>query len=125
MKYDDKVLMFEQLKEDGLDADFFYETLEKCGALKKNYREYLTTSPIDCDKELLRLENADYDLCCALLTMSLREDHFDNGRFERRQRRGQVRPIVERILAQIAPCQREHISSFSEKTLEALNGFYV
>ena len=36
----------------------------------------MTTEPINCNEELKRLESADYDLCSALLTMLLREDHF-------------------------------------------------
>ena len=71
-------------------VDAFYEALEKCNALKNNYFEYMTTQPVDCDTELQRLSTANYDLCCALITMLLREDHFSNGSFERRLRKGEV-----------------------------------
>lgn len=50
--------------------------LEETGDLKTNYWDYMTTEPINCNEELKRLECADYDLCSALLTMLLREDHF-------------------------------------------------
>ena len=74
MKIKDKIFLFEKLNyNEILGIDFFYDVLEKCDAVKYNYNEYMTTSPIDCDKELLRLPTADYDLCCALLTMLLRE----------------------------------------------------
>lgn len=45
--------------------------------------------------------NADYELCTALLTAILREDHFSNGSFERRQRAGQVDEILKRMVAEL------------------------
>lgn len=95
----DKISLFEQLnRNDVLELELFYEILEQCDALKINYHEHMTTAPINCDEELLRLPTADYEVCCALLSMLLREDHFSNGSFNRRQRRGQVKPIIERII---------------------------
>ena len=81
-----------------LRAELFYDILEECGDLKFNYHDYTTTRPIDCKQELLRLPTADYDTCCALLTMLLREDHFSNGIFDERQHNGEVRPIVDRMV---------------------------
>lgn len=121
-----KIVLFQKLNTEKItDAETFYETLEKCDALKTNYHDYMTTAPIDCDKELLRLPRADYDLCCALLTMLLREDHFCNGSFARRQRMGQVKPIVEQIIHLLESQNSPPITSFSEKAIESLNGFYV
>ena len=126
MKTYDKISLFEQLNHNNiLELKLFYEVLERCGALKTNYHEYMTTTPINCDEELLRLHTADYELCCALLTMLLREDHFSNGSFDRRQRRGQVKPIIERIINLLKQNNQTHILSFSEKALTSLNGFYV
>jgi hypothetical protein len=122
----EKIVLFQKLNTKKItDAETFYETLEKCDALKTNYHDYMTTAPIDCDKELLRLPRADYDLCCALLTMLLREDHFCNGSFARRQRMGQVKPIVEQIIHLLESQNSPTITSFSEKAIESLNGFYV
>lgn len=122
----EKIVLFQKLNTEKItDAETFYETLEKCDALKTNYHDYMTTAPIDCDKELLRLPRADYDLCCALLTMLLREDHFCNGSFARRQRMGQVKPIVEQIIHLLESQNSPKITSFSEKAIESLNGFYV
>lgn len=122
----DRIILFEKLNSDNvLKATDFFNLLEKCGVLKKNYYEYMTTAPIDCDKELLRLPTADYETCCALLTMLLREDHFCEGSFERRQRNGQVKPIIERILNLLLSKSITHKDSFSEKAIDALNGFYV
>ena len=76
----------------------YYSTLEKMGDIKNNYVDYMTTAPINVDKELERLQEADYELCSALLTMILREDHFSNGSFEKRYRQGQVQVIVKRMI---------------------------
>ena len=126
MKNYDKISLLEQLNcNQILKVEIFYKTLEECNALKTNYHDYMTTAPIDCDEELLRLPTADYELCCALITMLLREDHFNNGSFDRRQRRGHVKPIIERMIYLLAQQAKKHISAFSEKALESLNGFYV
>lgn len=99
MKHGDKLLLFKNLYLDNdFNVDVLYEALKECDALKSNYSEYMTSSPVDCDIELQRLCNADYDLCCALLTMLLREDHFCNGSFGRRHRAGQVKPVIKRII---------------------------
>lgn len=76
----------------------YYEALENLEDMKYNYGDYMITEPIDCNKELERLPEADYDLCCALLTMLLREDHFCNGSFERRYKAGEVQPILDRMI---------------------------
>ena len=77
----------------------YYEALENLEDMKYNYGDYMITEPIDCQEELKRLPEADYDLCCALLTMLLREDHFCNGSFERRYKAGEVKLILDRMLA--------------------------
>ena len=100
MNSSQKIALLSTLSSDCiLSVEPFYEVLENCGDYKFNYREYTTTRPIDCDQELLRLPHADYDTCCALLTMLLREDHFVDGAFEQRQLAGQVKPIIDRMLS--------------------------
>ena len=96
-KYD-KVSAIKELIDVPDTAEKYYELLENMGDLKTDYHSYATTEPINCDKELERVPNADYELCTALLTMILREDHFSNGSFERRQRLGQVNAILKRML---------------------------
>lgn len=54
----------------------YYSLLEDLGDLKGNYADYMTTEPINCNEELQRVANADYELCTALLTAILREDHL-------------------------------------------------
>ena len=126
MKTNERIAMLEKLMvNDVLRAEYFYNILEKCEVLKTNYNEYMTTAPIDCDEELRRLSTANYDLCCALITMLLREDHFSNGSFERRQKMGQVKPIIERIINFLKSMDAHSIQAFSEKALVSLNGYYV
>ena len=98
MSKNDKVNAIKELMDAPNTAEKYYELLENMGDLKTDYHTYTTTEPIDCDKELERVPNADYELCTALLTMILREDHFSNGSFERRQRMGQVNAILKRML---------------------------
>ena len=75
-----------------------YEALEEMGDLKTNYSDYMITGPINCDEELKRVTEADYELCTALLTMLLREDHFCNGSFGRRVEAGDVKILLERMI---------------------------
>ena len=97
MNNEDKHKELQRLKESVSESDY-YDTLEKMGDMKYNYGDYLITEPIDCDMEPARSKDADYELCCVLLTMLLREDHFSNGSFESRYRAGQVKPIVEKMI---------------------------
>lgn len=77
--------------------DRYYDQLENLDMIVYNYGSYLITEPINVDEELRRVFDADFDLCRALLTMLFREDHFDNGSFDTRVERGDVRLIVERM----------------------------
>lgn len=93
----------EKLKElvqnnEEISIDKYYSTLEEIGDYESNYKDYMTTAPINVDIELSRLSNSDYELCTALLTMILREDYFSNGSFEERYYKGQVIPILERMI---------------------------
>lgn len=126
MEISEKISMLKKLScSDILNEEKYYNTLEKCDALIDNYYEYMSTHPIDCDKELLRLPTADYSTCCALLTMLLREDHFSNGIFIRRLRAGQVKPIVDRMISILSAYNNQSPKQFSEKALMSLSGYYV
>ena len=99
MRNSEKYKILQDLKSaDYCSVSRYYEALENIGDIKYNYGDYMITEPIDCNKELERLPEADYDLCCALLTMLLREDHFCNGSFERRYKAGEVQPILDRMI---------------------------
>lgn len=87
-------------------VDEISSMLEKLGA-SREYDKWILTAPICLDFELCRTETADLSLCCALLTAILREDHFDNGCFEKRVRSGAVAGLLERIEAsQKEPLQK-------------------
>ena len=80
-------------------VDYFQALLEQMGDIKRNYGDFMTTAPINCDEELKRVETADYDLCCALFTMLFREDHFAQyGCFDNRYQKGDVQPIITRMI---------------------------
>lgn len=80
-------------------VDYYQDLLEKVGDIKCDYGNYMTTNPIDCNAELKRVDIADYDLCCALLTMLFREDHFAQyGCFDRRCEEGDVQRIIDRMI---------------------------
>lgn len=99
MEPQDKLQVLTTLQQkETAHVDHYYEALERIGDMKYHYYDYLITEPINCDKELERLPNADYDLCCALLTMLLREDHFCNGSFDERYKTGQIQPILQRMI---------------------------
>ena len=93
---EEKINCIKNIKETNLEFDNVYEMLEEIGDVKYNYTDYMITEPIKVDEELKRISNANYDLCAALLTMMLREDHFSNGSFEKRVGSGQVRVVLER-----------------------------
>lgn len=80
-------------------VDYYQELLEKVGSITHGYGDYMTTEPINCDEELKRTGTADWDLCCALLTMLFREDHFAQyGCFENRCEKGDVQRIIDRMI---------------------------
>lgn len=125
MKTSKKLYLLQELIDNNdLNEDRYYEVAEQCDIIKSNYFEYMSTSPINCDIELLRLPTSDFDTCCALFTMLLREEHFCNGSFIRRLEAGQVKPIMHRIILLLSE-NIKPIKQFSEKALEALNGYYV
>ena len=93
----EKILAIQYAIDHPNTEEQYYDLLERMGDLKKNYWDYMLTEPINCDIELKRLPMADYDLCAALLTMLLREDHFSNGALRERYEVGQVDAILRRM----------------------------
>ena len=126
MKISEKIKFLKSIpSSDELQEDFIRAAIYRCALLKKNYVDYMTTRPINCNLELLRLPSADYDLCCALLTMLLREDHFCNGTFSERIQNGDVKRVIDRLISITEGMDSAYITSFSEKALAAINGYYV
>ena len=98
MKTEEKIEMIQKtIEKKDPYIGLYAELLLSMGDMKLNYRDYMITEPINCSEELKRVFNADYDLCAALLTMVLREDHFSNGSFQRRFAAGQVLQILKRM----------------------------
>lgn len=94
----EKIKLYTELKQaEVYREEAYYKALEAAEDMKYHYHDF-STEELNCDREIMRLQNADYDICCALLTMLLREDHFCNGSFEERYRKGQVLPILDRII---------------------------
>ena len=94
----EKILAIQYAIDHPSTEELYYDLLERLGDLKTNYYDYMSTVPINCDIELKRLPDADYDLCTALLTMLLREDHFSNGALRMRYEIGQVDAILFRMI---------------------------
>ena len=105
MKNEDKIKILKEFIESQIVNDRLYDALEQIEAIKYNYGDYMITAPINCDEELRRVPNADYDLVCAIITMLFREDHFSNGSLIERHRNGQVIPVLERLLVLL---EQEH-----------------
>ena len=80
------------------DESVFYQKLDGAGYLRHNYGDYMSTAPINVDSELKNVSKSDFDRCCALLTMLLREDHFSNGSFMQRLEKGDVQAILKRMI---------------------------
>lgn len=98
MTAEEKIKIIKSYIGKSFDVSDYYSMMEELGDLKKNYHEYAETGPIDCNYELRRLDEADYDLATAIFTMLLREDHFCEGRFERRARSGQVEAVLNKMV---------------------------
>jgi len=75
----------------------YYEIMENAGWIESKYFRFMTTAPINVEEELKRLPTADFSLCCALMTMLLREDHFCNGSFMNRILDGSVARVLARM----------------------------
>lgn len=67
MNNTEKVKRLQSLCQEMKHVDCFYKDLEDMGDLKINYYDYMTTVPINCDEELKRLPDADYEICTAFI----------------------------------------------------------
>lgn len=76
--------------------EVFYKVLQEMDDLKKDYNKYFIG--MDVDKALELTATADYELCCALLTLTLREDYWNEGSFDERYKAGQIMNIINRMI---------------------------
>ena len=93
-----EILIIESMRAAGEDVASYYEIMGNAGWIEFKYKSYMTTEPVNVNKELKRLPSADFHLCCVLLTMLLREDHFSNGSFKYRIADGSVDRILSRMI---------------------------
>lgn len=98
MQEADKIKAIQYVIDNPNTEEIYYKLLEDMGDLKIHYYDYMLTEPINCDEELKRLPEANYELCTALLTMLLREDHFCNGSLSKRIEAGEVNRILDRMI---------------------------
>ncbi|MBR1751989.1 MAG: hypothetical protein IJ740_14165 [Ruminococcus sp.] len=91
----EKISKIQAVQSTGLSNEsIYYNLLEEIGDIQYHYYDYVSQN---VDEELKRLPNADYHLCCCLLTLILREDHFCNS-FDRRYNSGIVAEILNRMI---------------------------
>ena len=76
--------------------EVFYKALQEMDDLIGDYSKYFID--MDVDKALELTSTANYELCCALLTLTLREDYWSEGSFEERYKAGQIMDIVNRMI---------------------------
>lgn len=85
------------IKNPSYKSEDYVALLELFDGPIRDYYDYLSTSPIDCDIELKKLDEADFHLCLVLLTVLLREDHFSDGSIVQRVKDGDVKRILMRV----------------------------
>lgn len=66
---------------------------------KKNYGDYMYYHPFEVDKEMERIDTADFDLLGALMTLMFREEHMtgDYGMILTRVEQGYFYRILKRV----------------------------
>ncbi len=77
------------------------QILKKTGVYKEDYEKYMSSdSSINIDEELARLDGADYDLACAILTALMREGYFcGENWFQRRVKNGLFDKAIGRVIS--------------------------
>lgn len=80
-------------------VETYIRVLEEINALTYNYDEWLGDNAVD--RQLEKVADADYNLACALITLTLREDYWCNGAFEERYKAGEIEPIIFRMISEL------------------------
>ena len=76
-------------------VEHYYRLLEDMEDIVYNYTDFVEQN---VDNEFIKLEDADYHMCCCLMTLILKEDHFINGKFEDRFAEGKVTQILQKMV---------------------------
>lgn len=93
--------------------EHYYTLFEEMDDIVYNFTEFVESN---VDKEIKRLSNADYQMCCCLMTLIFREDYIMNGRFKKRYDSGMVTSILERMLIWLE--NKGNTCSKGEKTMK-------
>ena len=96
MTNDEKIKKIQALIDSKIPRlEHYYKLFEEMGDIEYKYTEYVES---DVDKEIRRLPNADYHMCCCLMTLIFREDYFMNGKFKERYDSGMVTDVLKRMI---------------------------
>ena len=94
--------------------EHYYKLFEEMGDIEYKYTEYVESN---VDKEIRRLPNADYHMCCCLMTLIFREDYFMNGKFKERYDSGMVTDVLKRMI-QLLKGEDDKRSELKEKKMK-------
>jgi len=75
--------------------EHYYQLFDEMEDNVYNYTDFVESN---VDKEIKNLPNADYHMCCCLMTLIFREDYFMNGKFRKRYDSGMITSILERMI---------------------------
>jgi len=100
MTNEEKIKILKRMKPELMNVYGVTQTFQNTGDYKDNYEDYMKSSTsINVDDELQRLDTADYDLACAIFTAVLREGYFCGEKmFQKRVKRGEVNAIIQRMI---------------------------
>lgn len=90
--------LLEFIDDEQPKCDELLSFLDINGMVVRDYYNYISSTPIDVDYELMQIASADLEKSAALLSMLFREDHFSEGSFEKRWRKGEVQKVLQRML---------------------------
>ncbi len=96
----EKIKRLQRINPKIMHSNAIAQDLEKIGAYKTDYRNYLLSgSSVDYDAELARVATADYDTVCAIMTMLTREALFCGEKFFKKHvDNGEVDGIINRMI---------------------------
>lgn len=113
MNTEEKIRLYKRIDPEGEAAyETIYHALEHAGDFKYDYRDYLPKSAAgySVDAALKNLDQANYDTTCAYMTAILREDHFIDGCFKDRQRKGEVARVFNRMIDLLMQSKQDFIA---------------
>ena len=100
MENKEKIEKLKRINAKIMHSNAIAQDLEKIGAYKTNYRDYLLSSTaVDYEAEMARVPEADYDTVCAIFTMLTREALFCGEKFFKKHvDNGDVDALLTRMI---------------------------